>query len=148
MSTDEKIYQAYQSGPSNQDKCTLIITLETELTIYALEYFDREFCGIVSLKGIPQNVRNLPRSKICCGELQKIITAMGLDISEKYTDTVKLNYNSILILTKNNKQSVIFVGLLINFFHCYWPNLLKCPGFINSMKKDFNYNIVTYHWSG
>lgn len=46
-------------------------------------------------------------------------------------DLLTLRYGSIMIMTDQDHDGSHIKGLLINFLHCYWPDLLtKHPGFL------------------
>lgn len=61
-------------------------------------------------------------------EINNIIKIMGLQFKEKYNhpDTLKnLRYGKLMIMTDQDQDGSHIKGLLINFMHHFWPNLLK-----------------------
>ena len=61
-------------------------------------------------------------------EINNIIKIMGLQFREKYDnpDSIRsLRYGKIMIMTDQDQDGSHIKGLLINFVHHFWPNLLK-----------------------
>ena len=55
---------------------------------------------------------------------------MGLNIGTKYTDTSRLRYGHIMIMTDQDHDGSHIKGLIINFIHHFWPELLRVPNFL------------------
>jgi DNA topoisomerase-2 len=55
---------------------------------------------------------------------------MGLKFGEKYTNTKSLRYGHLMIMTDQDVDGSHIKGLIINFIHFYWPDLLKIDGFM------------------
>lgn len=61
-------------------------------------------------------------------EINNLVKIMGLQFKEKYEDIEKirsLRYGKIMIMTDQDNDGSHIKGLLINFFHHFWPSLLK-----------------------
>ena len=61
-------------------------------------------------------------------EINNIIKIMGLQFKQKYDSLEKLKtlrYGKIMIMTDQDQDGSHIKGLLINFIHHYWPELLK-----------------------
>ncbi len=77
-------------------------------------------------------------------EISSLMKIIGLKTREKYTDTKSLRYGHVMIMTDQVGCLISFLasqltqdhdgshikGLLINFFHKFWPSLLKIDGFM------------------
>jgi DNA topoisomerase-2 len=48
----------------------------------------------------------------------------------QYTDVKSLRYGHVMVMTDQDQDGSHIKGLLINFFHTYWPSLLKIDGFL------------------
>ena len=61
-------------------------------------------------------------------EINNVVKIMGLQFKEKYEDPDKiksLRYGKLMIMTDQDQDGSHIKGLLINFIHHFWPNLLK-----------------------
>jgi DNA topoisomerase-2 len=65
-------------------------------------------------------------------EINNIKQIVGLQHGKKYKDLSELRYGKIEILTDADHDGSHIKGLIINFIHHFWPELLEL-GFISSM---------------
>nr|KAG5713710.1 hypothetical protein BaRGS_024337 [Batillaria attramentaria] len=96
-----KLDDANDAGTRNSEKCTLILT---------------EGDSAKSL-AIMDNA-----------EINNIIKIMGLHFKEKYDTAEKLKtlrYRRMMIMTDQDQDGSHIKGLLVNFVHHFWPNLLQ-----------------------
>ncbi|KAF6031210.1 TOP2A [Bugula neritina] len=75
------------------------------------------------------NVREASHKQIMDNaEINNIIKILGLQYKLKYVDyddVRKLRYGKVMIMTDQDQDGSHIKGLLINFIHTNWPNLLK-----------------------
>lgn len=61
-------------------------------------------------------------------EINNIIKILGLHFKEKYDSVEKLRtlrYGRLMIMTDQDQDGSHIKGLLVNFVHHFWPNLLQ-----------------------
>ncbi|XP_078324208.1 DNA topoisomerase 2-alpha-like isoform X3 [Crassostrea virginica] len=127
-----KLDDANDAGTRNSRDCTLILTegdSAKSLAVAGLGVVGRDKYGVFPLKGKVLNVREATHKQIMDNaEINNIIKIMGLQFKEKYNDpdTLKnLRYGKLMIMTDQDQDGSHIKGLLINFIHHFWPNLLK-----------------------
>lgn len=49
---------------------------------------------------------------------------------EQYENTKPLRYGHVMLMTDQDHDGSHIKGLIINLFQCFWPSLLKIPGFL------------------
>ncbi|KAG5474813.1 hypothetical protein LSCM4_03990 [Leishmania orientalis] len=129
-----KLDDANEAGGKNSHRCTLILTegdSAKTLCTAGLAVKDRDYYGVFPLRGKPLNVREASLKKLAaCEEIQSVMKIMGLDIRQKYENTDGLRYGHLMIMSDQDHDGSHIKGLLINFIHCFWPNLLRVPGFL------------------
>lgn len=137
LKTLTKLDDAKLAGSKRASECTLILTEGDSAKTFAisgLEIIGRDLYGVFPLKGKLLNVRDAtPNQLLSNEEIKNLKYIMGLKQNTVYNDTKKLRYGHILILTDQDVDGSHIKGLLMNFFHYFWPSLLKIDGFIQSI---------------
>lgn len=130
----DKLTDAQWAGTRRSKECTLILTEGDSAAAYALagiEVVGRERFGVFPLRGKLLNVRDKSPDQLAKNEeIKAIKQIMGLKQGKKYTDLSQLRYGSILVLTDQDHDGSHIKGLVINFIHFFWPELLKLEIFI------------------
>lgn len=89
----------------------------------------RDYYGIFPLRGKLLNVREATHKQILeNAEINNIIKILGLQYKKKYNsldDMKTLRYGKVMIMTDQDQDGSHIKGLLINFIHHNWPELLK-----------------------
>ena len=104
----------------------------------------RDYFGVFPLKGKLLNVRDVSLKKVSTNtEINNIMKILGLNFNmyDKETDKQKrlqilkekLRYGRVLIFTDQDVDGSHIKGLVINFFHSLWPELLELNTFIISL---------------
>lgn len=129
-----KLDDASLAGGKRSRECTLILTegdSAKALAIAGLSVIGRDKFGVFPLKGKLLNVRDAGnKSVIQNAEIQHIMKIMGLNIGTKYEDTSRLRYGHIMIMTDQDHDGSHIKGLIINFIHHFWPELLCVSNFL------------------
>jgi DNA topoisomerase-2 len=132
-----KLEDAHWAGGKKAKYTRLILTEGDSAKAFAmhgLSVVGRDKYGVFPLKGKLLNVRDAPINQLLNNaEIEHLKRIIGLKQGVKYTDTSKLRYGGIIILTDQDVDGSHIKGLIINMFHCFWPSLLKINGFIQSM---------------
>ncbi|KAK7507966.1 hypothetical protein BaRGS_00000931 [Batillaria attramentaria] len=127
-----KLDDANDAGTRNSEKCTLILTegdSAKSLAVAGLGVIGRDHYGVFPLRGKLLNVREATHKQIMDNaEINNIIKIMGLHFKEKYDTAEKLKtlrYRRMMIMTDQDQDGSHIKGLLVNFVHHFWPNLLQ-----------------------
>lgn len=127
---DDANFAATAKGPD----CTLILTegdSAKALAVSGLSVVGRDFYGVFPLKGKLLNVREASTAQIKANEeIQKIAEIVGLQIGKQYTSTKGLRYGHVMIMADQDHDGSHIKGLVINFMHHFWPELLRIPDFL------------------
>ena len=135
-----KLDDAEWAGTNKSKQCRLILTEGDSAKTFALsglEVIGRDKYGVFPLRGKLLNVRDASITQLTNNEeIKNIKLILGLKQKKKYSenDLSKLRYGGIIILTDQDVDGSHIKGLLINFFHYFWPSLVKINGFIQCMK--------------
>ena len=129
-----KLDDANDAGGKNSDPCTLILTegdSAKSLAISGLSVVGRDRYGVFPLRGKLLNVRDAAASQITGNaEINHIKQILGLQHGKNYTDTKSLRYGHLMIMTDQDHDGSHIKGLIMNYFHHFYPSLLTTPGFL------------------
>ncbi|XP_070497266.1 DNA topoisomerase 2 isoform X1 [Chironomus tepperi] len=127
-----KLEDANDAGTKNSVNCTLILTegdSAKTLAVSGLGVVGRDLYGVFPLRGKLLNVRDATHKQILeNAEINNLIKILGLQYKKKYNtqDDVKtLRYGKLMIMTDQDQDGSHIKGLLINFIHTNWPELLR-----------------------
>lgn len=124
-----KLDEAQMAGTKESHKCTLILTegdSAKTVAICGLKIIGRKYYGVFPLKGKLLNTRNASNKQILANtEIKALISIIGLDINKKHQDTSSLRYGRVMLMTDQDQDGSHIKGLIINFIHSYWPELVK-----------------------
>jgi DNA topoisomerase-2 len=134
-----KLDDANDAGTKESMNCTLIVTegdSAKTLAVAGLGVIGRDRYGVFPLRGKMLNVREASTKQILDNnEVQSLLKIIGLNFKEKYEtrDSLKnLRYGKLMIMTDQDHDGSHIKGLIINFVHYQWPNLLK-HGFVEEV---------------
>jgi DNA topoisomerase II len=135
----DKLVDAKWAGKRQSKECRLIITEGDSAKSFALDGLDvigRERYGVFPIRGKMLNVRDAPTKQIATNEeIANIKQIMGLKQNVRYTpnNLDKLRYGGMLLLTDADVDGSHIKGLIINFIHTFWPELLQIDGFFQTI---------------
>jgi DNA topoisomerase-2 len=128
-----KLEDALWAGTDRSAECTLILTegdSAATSAISGLSVVGRERWGVFPLKGKLLNVREISQAKFNANEeLAAIKRILGLEHGKVYGVLKSLRYGRIQIMADQDNDGSHIKGLLMNFFHCEWPSLMRA-GFL------------------
>ncbi|KAH9638562.1 hypothetical protein HF086_000963 [Spodoptera exigua] len=129
-----KLEDANDAGTKNAHLCTLILTegdSAKSLAVSGLGVVGRDHYGVFPLKGKPLNVRDASHKQVLENvEINNLIKILGLQYKKKYNtldDLKSLRYGKVMIMADQDQDGSHIKGLIINFIHHNWPELLKLP---------------------
>ncbi|XP_041986182.1 DNA topoisomerase 2 [Aricia agestis] len=129
-----KLEDANDAGTKNAHLCTLILTegdSAKTLAVSGLSVVGRDHYGVFPLKGKPLNVRDASHKQVLENvEISNLIKIIGLQYKKKYNtldDLKSLRYGKVMIMADQDQDGSHIKGLIINFIHHNWPELLKLP---------------------
>lgn len=133
----EKLVDANEAGKAKSNKCTLILTegdSAKTMAVTGLSVIGRDFYGVFPLRGKLLNTRDVSGKKLQANEeIQNLMKIMALKPGAKYDDDDSLKdlrYGSIMIMADQDQDGSHIKGLIINFIHSMWPELIKRRGFL------------------
>lgn len=126
------------AGTKNSSKCMMIFTEGLSAKSYAMmcrSVLGTSIVGVFPLKGKILNVRDATVSQLINNkELQYVKQILGLKNSVVYTNTKDLRYSKVLLLTDADVDGYHIKALFVNFIHYNWPELLKLPEFLGTVR--------------
>eukprot|EP00929_Paragymnodinium_shiwhaense_P102166 TRINITY_DN6534_c0_g3_i1.p1 TRINITY_DN6534_c0_g3~~TRINITY_DN6534_c0_g3_i1.p1 ORF type:complete len:1400 (-),score=473.90 TRINITY_DN6534_c0_g3_i1:115-4203(-) len=130
-----KLEDANDAGGKEASECTLILTegdSAKALAIAGLSVIGRDKYGVFPLRGKLLNVRDANQKQVSENkEIMNLCKILGLTFSQKNVKMSDLRYGSVMIMADQDHDGSHIKGLLINFFHHWWPGLLtKNDGFL------------------
>lgn len=127
-----KLEDANDAGTKNSLNCTLILTegdSAKSLAVSGLGVVGRDLYGVFPLRGKLLNVRDATHKQILeNAEINNLIKILGLQYKKKYSsqeDIKTLRYGKLMIMTDQDQDGSHIKGLLINFIHSNWPDLVR-----------------------
>ncbi|EDW13467.1 DNA topoisomerase 2 [Drosophila mojavensis] len=129
-----KLEDANEAGTKNSINCTLILTegdSAKSLAVSGLGVIGRNYYGVFPLRGKLLNVREATFKQLTeNAEINNLCKIIGLQYKKKYLtmdDLKTLRYGKVMIMTDQDQDGSHIKGLLINFIHTNWPELLRLP---------------------
>ncbi|KAH8276429.1 hypothetical protein KR018_006922 [Drosophila ironensis] len=129
-----KLEDANEAGGKNSINCTLILTegdSAKSLAVSGLGVIGRNYYGVFPLRGKLLNVREANFKQLSeNAEINNLCKIIGLQYKKKYLtedDLKTLRYGKVMIMTDQDQDGSHIKGLLINFIHTNWPELLRLP---------------------
>jgi len=136
-----KLDDANYAGTKLSRECTLILTEGDSAKTSALSGLSvmgssfRDTYGVFPMKGKILNVRDASATSILNNaEIKNIKLILGLQQGKEYTihNLSELRYGSVVIFCDQDVDGSHIKGLIMNFFHHFFPSLLKIDGFIKT----------------
>jgi len=129
-----KLMDANDAGGKHSGDCTLILTegdSAKSLVVGGLSVSGRDKFGVFPLRGKLLNVREASASQVAANaEIQNIKQILGLQHGKAYESAASLRYGHLMIMTDQDHDGSHIKGLIMNFFHTFYPSLLRVPGFL------------------
>uniref|UniRef100_T1IP94 DNA topoisomerase 2 n=1 Tax=Strigamia maritima TaxID=126957 RepID=T1IP94_STRMM len=129
-----KLEDANKAGTKFSTDCTLILTegdSAKSLAVSGLGVIGRDNYGVFPLRGKMLNVREATHKQILeNAEINNLIKIVGLQYKKKYesvADLKSLRYGKVMIMADQDQDGSHIKGLVINFIHYNWPDLLRLP---------------------
>jgi len=127
-----KLEDANEAGGKLSHECTLILTegdSAKALAVAGLSVIGRDRYGVFPLRGKLLNVRDASQKSISENkEIMNICKILGLQLGKKNPKEMDLRYGAIMIMADQDYDGSHIKGLLINFIHHWWPDLLRQNG--------------------
>jgi len=132
-----KLEDANWAGSKKSKLCKLILTEGDSAKALAMagrSIIGSDAYGIFPLKGKLLNVRDAaPKQLLENEEIINIKKIIGLQHNKTYTDINELRYGGIILMCDQDYDGFHIKGLLMNFFHYFWPSLLQFHDYIYAL---------------
>ena len=132
-----KLEDASWAGSKKSNLCKLILTEGDSAKALAMagrSVIGSDSYGVFPLKGKLLNVRDAsPKQLLENEEIINIKKILGLQHNKEYTDINDLRYGGIVLMCDQDVDGYHIKGLLMNFFHYFWPSLLQNHNFIYAL---------------
>ncbi|KAL7721006.1 DNA topoisomerase 2 [Entamoeba marina] len=129
-----KLDDANKAGTKDGKDCTLILTegdSAKTLAVSGLSVVGRDYYGVFPLRGKPLNARELAPSQVKENkEFENIAKILGLKYGKQYSDIKELRYGKVMVMADQDFDGSHIKGLLINYFHKFWPSLIQLNSFL------------------
>ena len=129
-----KLEDANMAGKKDAESCVLILTegdSAKTLAMSGMEIIGRDNYGVFPLRGKFLNVRDAVTKQIMeNAEVIALIKIIGLQMGKVYEDKKTLRYGSVMIMADQDHDGSHIKGLVINFFHKFWPSLVRSNTFL------------------
>lgn len=147
-----KLDDAKYAGTKYSQDCTLILTegdSAKSLAIAGISVIGRDYYGVFPLKGKLLNVKDATKKQLINNEeINNLVKILGLKYNQEIT-LKSLRYGQIMLMTDQDQDGSHIKGLIINFIHTFWPNLLKdnyIKEFITPIVKcSYKNNLLTFY---
>ena len=133
----DTLEDATWAGTAKGLKARLILTeglSARTFAISALNVIGRERFGVFPLKGKLLNVRNVAINRVSANEeIKNIVKILGMKYDLTYETPAEMNtlrYGGVVCLTDADTDGIHICGLIINYFHNFWPKILE-KGFLS-----------------
>ena len=135
-----KLEDANKAGSKESTQCSLILTEGDSAKAFAMAgmgVVSKDYYGVFPLKGKLLNVREAS-TKVLSGndEINFLKQIIGLKQNVDYSieeNFSQLRYGRVIILTDQDYDGSHIKGLVMNFFHVMWPELIERSNFITSL---------------
>ena len=135
-----KLEDANKAGTKDSSKCSLILTEGDSAKAFAMAgmgVVGKDYFGVFPLKGKLLNVREASTKVLSANdEINNLKQIIGLKQNTDYSleeNFSQLRYGRVIILTDQDYDGSHIKGLVMNFFHVIWPELVKRENFITSL---------------
>ncbi|GJX26512.1 DNA topoisomerase 2 [Tanacetum coccineum] len=128
-----KLQDAKLADTPYSQQCTLILTNKDFATDLVMSRLGQDIAkyGVFPLEGNLLNVREAsPQELEKNTDIQNIKKILGLQDGKIYENVKELRYGHLMIMVNEDHEGSCIKGLLINFFHYFWPSLLKVKSFM------------------